>query len=257
MHNTRKINFKNIHIALVEPMYAGNIGAVARAMKNTELEHLIVVDPKTEFLNEEGYKMACGAKDILQNAHVYPSLREALSEMELVIGTTRRIGLIREHAYTPRRMAEKIIDISQASKIAILFGNEVRGLRNSEIALCQWLVTIPTHPIFGSLNVSQAAMIVCYELYQASSDFPPQPDLDRADVGELESMYDQLKATLLKIGFLDVNNPERLMFAFRRMLGRAALEKRDVRILRGLCRQIAWYASHVQESKKIKKLEKS
>jgi tRNA/rRNA methyltransferase len=237
----RKVNLENVSIVLARPLYSGNVGAVARAMKNMELKRLVLADPQADWLNNEARQMACDARDVLENAILYPCLEEAVADVNLVVGTTRRTGLLRDHVYTPRGLAEKLIDLSQSNKIAILFGNEITGLENEEIRLCQWLVRIPTNPEFKSLNLAQAAMIICYELYQAGSDVPAQPDVPLADVKAVESMYQHMKDTLLEIGFLDKNNPERIMFAIRRILGRAGLEERDVRIFRGISRQIAWY----------------
>jgi tRNA/rRNA methyltransferase len=139
----------------------------------------------------------------------------------------------------------------------LIFGPEDHGLSNKDLEHCQLLVTIPTHPDYLSLNVAQAAVICLYEIYVAAAA-PIPSALERADAESIERLFDRMKRTLLKIGFLDSENPEHILLAFRRILGRAALEDKDVRILTGMFRQIEWYAdggSEVLEEKRRKGLK--
>lgn len=236
-----KLNLDNIIIVASQPMFSGNIGSVARAMANMGLARLRVVAPQADLGSEDALKMACDGRGVLETAQRFATLREAVADVPLVVGTTRRVGVVRQHVMTPRTLAERITDLSQTARIAVVFGNEGSGLSNEEIAVCQWLVTIPTDAGYKSLNLSQAVMVVAYELFMAQTDHPPEPVLDIAPTEALETMYEALRAALLSIGFLDPINPERLMFALRRFLGRAKLENRDVKILRGIARQINWF----------------
>lgn len=238
-----KINLANVSIVLSRPLFGGNVGSIARAMRNMGLSHLRLVAPQADLQGDEALKMACDARPLLEAAAIYPTLLEAVADQQLVVGTTRRVGVVRQHVLTPRALAEKLIAPSQTDCMALVFGNEGTGLSNEEIALCQWLVTIPTDPAFKSLNLAQAVMVIAYELHMAHTDQPPEPVLRRASAQAVEAMYTALKGALLKIGFLDANNPERIMFAIRRCLGRAQLEERDVKILRGIARQINWYVA--------------
>lgn len=242
------MGLENISIVLVRPLYAGNIGAAARALKNMALERLVLVAPAAA-LDEEARRMAAGAGDLLERAEIYRSLEEAIVDSNYVIGTTARRGLLRGLALPPRDFARKIISLSERNEISILFGPEDRGLSNREIALCQQLITIPANPRFNSLNLAQAVLLVCYELYLAAAE-PAAPSLRLASLRQLEPMYQHLKEALLEIGFLDPNNPERIMYAIRRFLGRAGLEERDVRIIRGISRQIKWLAQTCGKGRK-------
>ncbi|HEX6175003.1 MAG TPA: TrmH family RNA methyltransferase, partial [Candidatus Binatia bacterium] len=128
------------------------------------------------------------------------------------------------------------------------------GLSNEDLKHCQLLINIPADPEYQSLNVAQAAMICLYEIYLASLGEPTKESLPLARAEDVERLYDRMRSSLLKIGFLDSQNPEHMPFAFRRILGRTRLEDRDVRILTGLFRQIEWYAEQgwkvVQEKEK-------
>jgi tRNA/rRNA methyltransferase len=127
--------------------------------------------------------------------------------------------------------------------VALLFGPEDHGLSNKDLEHCQLLVTIPTHPDYPSLNVAQAVVVCLYEIYLASLvPMKNDAEIQRAEAEHIERLFDIMRSSLLKIGFLDSENPEHMLLAFRRIFGRAGLEDKDVRILTGMFRQIEWYA---------------
>lgn len=240
----------NVAIVLVRPQYAGNIGAVCRAMKNMGLSRLILVSPLQDHLSLEARMMALSAQDILEKAEIYPSLNKALEGFRWIAGTSARAGRNRGPFITPREICPEILLHARSIPVALLFGPEDRGLTNEELAPCQALISIPTHKGFRSLNLAQAVMIICYELFVASlghqgeENFPPHLlSSPRAEFQKLEKMYAHLEELLLKIGFLDPKNPKRIMHALRRIFGRAQLTDRDVAILRGIFRQLEWYAT--------------
>ena len=114
-------------------------------------------------------------------------------------------------------------------------------MSNKDLEHCQLLMTIPTHPDYPSLNVAQAVVICLYELYLATLAPAENAGIQRAPAEDVERLFDRMQTVLLKIGFLDSENPEHMLLAFRRILGRAGLEDKDVRIFTGLFRQIEWY----------------
>lgn len=248
---------ENIRIVLVRTKGSGNIGSVARAMKNMGLKDLALVG-KGRTQSFWARAMAVHGADVLQGARRCRALREAVGDCGLVVGTTCRGGLYRGHSRSPRELAPKIIAAAQNSKVALVFGPEDHGLSNKDIKHCQWLLTIPTHPQYPSLNVAQAVMICLYEIFLASLEQVPEDSINRAPAENVERLFDRMKEAFLKIGFLDPQNPEHILLALRRILGRAGLEERDVRILSGLIRQIEWYADggwRVVEEKEKKGLK--
>jgi tRNA/rRNA methyltransferase len=259
---------QNITIVLVRPQFAGNIGSVCRAMKNMGLDKLILVAPEQDPLSPEGKMMATSAKDLLQKAKVFPSLEEALLGFRWIAGTSARKGRNRGPFISPREICPEIISHARSIPVAILFGPEDRGLTNKELAPCQALISMPTHPNLSSLNLAQAVLLLSYELYltsldklrnaecgmrnekqvqrdQASSSSGLLPPL--AEFQKVEKMYAHLEALLLRIGFLDPKNPKRIMHTLRRIFGRAKLCDRDVAVLRGIFRQLEWYATHYNQ----------
>lgn len=239
----------NIAIVLVRPQYAGNMGAASRAMKNMGLKQLLLVSPRENPLAEEARMMATSARDILEKARVFPTLEDALKGFRWIAGTSARKGRNRGPFIHPREICAEILRHAQTIPTAILFGPEDKGLTNEELAPCHALVSMPTHEGLRSLNLAQAVMVFCYELFVAGLALSAAeagggvPEKKLAEFKKVEGMYAHLEALLLKIGFLDANNPKRIMHALRRIFGRAGLSDREVAILRGIFRQLEWYAT--------------
>ncbi|HJY80502.1 MAG TPA: RNA methyltransferase [Candidatus Binatia bacterium] len=235
------MSLTNLRIVLVRPRYSGNIGAVARAMRNMGINDLALVNPP-RLRRRAADTMAVHARNVLDTMHVHPSLRAAVADCGLVIGTTCRPGLYRDGALPPRALAPHIVAAAEANRVALVFGPEDSGLANDDLRLCHRLATIPSDPVYPSLNVAQAALLCCYEVFVVARGEAATPLRPLAIAERQELMYEKLKGALLKIGFLHGDNPDHIMFALRRILGRAGLEDRDVRILLGMARQIEWYA---------------
>lgn len=236
-----RMSLQNISIILIRTKHPGNLGSAARAMFNMGIDHLTLVAPQCT-INDESYRLAKGGKNILDSARTCRSLKSALRGLRFVVGTTGKSGGYRAAARSLRSFAPRIIDYAARQKVGIIFGPEDTGLTDDDLRFCQALIRIPTHRRGPSINLAQAVMLVCYELYTASLARDPSPVPKLAPVQQVEAMYDQLQESLLKIGFLQPQNARHMMFALRRMLGRAGLESSDVGILRGIARQIAWYA---------------
>ena len=247
---TSKITLENVGIILVQPQIPENIGAVARAMHNMGLCRLVLVDPKN-CDRERMSKTATGSSTkVLDSMDLYKNLREAVAPFQYLVGTTARIGVSRPALARPRSLAQKLIPISQNNLVGILFGPEDRGLSNDQLRFCHTIATVSTAS-FSSLNLAQAVIIFCYELFLATDQARQESAVPRlANSFELEGMYDHLKEMLSKIGFLDPQNPEHWLLNIRRFLSRVPLRAREVRIIRGVCRQMDWYASQFDAPQK-------
>jgi tRNA/rRNA methyltransferase len=188
--------------------------------------------------------MALAARPILESAVVADDLGSALAGFGFVAGTTRRGGAGRRGRIWPRALAAELPELCAGNDIAVLFGREESGLTNEELQFCQRLVTIPTSEGLASLNLSQAVLVLAYEIHlaavSAAEDRPPAQR--RAPTAELEGLYGQMERVLLEIGYLHPENPARMMRVFRRLLGRAGPDAAEVRALRGIFRQVAWFA---------------
>jgi len=227
----------NVSIVLVHTRTPANIGAAARSMMNMGISRLTLVDPPKD-ANQEALKLAAGADRIVQEASIVKTLAEAIKDRHLVIGTSRHPGRLRKNVRSPREMAEQIAPLLPRNKVAIVFGNEVNGLDNRDLALCQEIIAIPSSEAFPSLNLSHAVMIVAYELYLAVRTGVSPRDGELAPAEDLERFYRHLQETLQDVGFLDPAQPDRMMASLRQIFGRARLEERDVAILRGILSEV-------------------
>jgi tRNA/rRNA methyltransferase len=238
-----KAKTKNISIVLYKPKYAGNIGSVARAAKNMGIRNIIVVGT-TDFDREAMQQRSTHlASDVLDQIQYVESINEALGSFNYIVGTTARLGKARGPFTSPRVIGKSIADISQKNKVALLFGPEDTGLANEELRLCHAVVTIPTSREFTSLNLSHAVMILCYEIFTASSvaTTPSAATPKLALSSELEGMYGQIQILLADIEFINPENPDYWMMHLRRFFSRAGLLSREAGLIRGICRKLERY----------------
>ena len=235
-----KINLSNIAVVLNRPRISENIGAAARAMMNMGVRRLIVVDPQNCELDKICKLATHAALDVVEQMEVVPDLKTALSEFRYVVGTTARLGGQRRTISTPARLAEKLVPISEQNRIAILFGPEDRGLTNEDIRNCDFLVNIPTAD-FSSLNLAQAVMVICYEMFRYTTEKPKESMPRLANRFELGAMYEALQDVLVRISFINPQNPDYFMNNFRQFFSRLPLRAKEVQIIRGICRQVDWY----------------
>ncbi len=226
----------SIRIVLVGTTHPGNIGAVARAMKNMGLSDLALVNPRY-FPHEDATARASGASDLLENARVVETLSEALTDCVYVAGASARSRAISWPTMNPRDCAERMILESTAGKVAAVFGPEKSGLSNEDLDLCHALLTIPTNPDFSSLNLAMAVQVLTYELRVASMlDEGPafETEAPPATAEEMEYFYTHLERVVEEIGFLNPENPRHLMRRLRRLFIRARPDQNEVNILRGI-----------------------
>jgi len=239
---TGKVKLDNISIVLHKPRYPENIGAAVRAMCNMGIEKLSVVDPENyNFANIK--KLAThAALEKVEQINIYDNLKDALSAYTYIVGTTARTGGQRESFITPSTLASRLVLLTQQNNVAILFGPEDKGLTNEEIRYCHTLVNIPTAD-FSSVNLAQAVMILCYEIFIASVEKCNESIPRLASSYELNGMYDQLKDILVRISYLNPENPDYCIDRVRHFFNRINLRAKEVSIIRGVCRQINWYGN--------------
>ncbi|MGC8965215.1 MAG: RNA methyltransferase [Caldimicrobium sp.] len=234
-----KANLSNLAVVLVNPLYPENIGSVARACANFGIEELILVKPEDlTRLPMEAMATKAGLP-ILEKMKIYETLPEAIENFNLVIGTTARLGKRRLVHYTPKEIAKEICDLSINNRIAILFGNERLGLSNEDLFYCDKVITIPTTEK-ASLNVSQAVVIILYEIFQEASSGLNLKKPELATQKEINTMFKLIEATLRAIDYMPHQNPILWLTNIRRFLTSRELTSREVKIIMGFCRQFLW-----------------
>ena len=227
----------SVKVVLVGTTHPGNIGATARAMKNMGILDLALVEPK-EFPSDVATFRSKAAKDILEKASVHTSLEEAISECELVVGTSARGRTVPWPVLNPREAAEEMHKSSLNGKVAIVFGREDRGLTNEELGLCNFHVHIPSDPEYSSLNLSQAVQILAYEIrlsyLQDRHVNKEYWDVELANNEQTERLINHMDELMQEVDFYDVENPRKLLVRGRRFFKRSKIDVMEANIFRGL-----------------------
>jgi tRNA/rRNA methyltransferase len=246
---TDRGHLENIAVVLNGPRYPENIGAAARAMRNTGIGELVVVNPRDCDLTRILKMATHAAADVVEEMQVFEDLQPALAAYQWVVGTTARLGRQRPVIDSPAKLAQQLVPIARKNRVAILFGPEDRGLTNEDIRFCHWLVNIPTAG-FASLNLAQAVMVICYELFVAGRPVAARQVPRLAARHELDGMYAEVKDILVRINYINPENPDYWMNRIRQFFTRMELRAKEVSIIRGICRQVNWYAGKCYEDGK-------
>jgi tRNA/rRNA methyltransferase len=225
-----------LRIVLVEPREAGNVGAVARVMKNFGFGELWIVGEHPELLPVAGW-WASGADDVLAGARFAPALGAAIADAHVTVATTSSRGRTTPVDFTPKTLAGLFASLADGQTLALVFGREDSGLTRDELVQCQRTASIPTNDAFPTMNLAQSAGVFCYALSTIAP--APQPR-DRPPAALVERMHERAEGLLLEAGFLHENNPSRIYDELRTIVGRADPDEREVTILLGILRQLEW-----------------
>ncbi|WBY01446.1 RNA methyltransferase [Ramlibacter tataouinensis] len=227
---------------LIQTSHAGNVGAVARAMKVMGFDDLVLVAPRWPDVlqRQEAIDRASGATDVLQRARVVETLDEALEGMDTLCATAMTPRDFGPPTATPREHLPALATRSQG--VAFLFGSERYGMRNEDVYRCHVALTIPTAPDYGSLNLAAAAQLIAYEWRLALGGYAvtaSAPEAVPADAQALAGMLDHWQQALVDIGFLDPQAPKKLMPRLNQLFNRARPTAEEIHILRGIARAMA------------------
>jgi len=233
----------NAAIVLVGPKFPENVGSAARTAMNMGIGRLILVCPELPD-REKMLKLATQkATHLIDTIERYDELGEALAPFAWVIGTSARQGKNRSTCKSPRQIMADVLPQLKENRVALLFGPEDRGLANEELLYCNQVTTIPTAD-FSSLNLAQAVAILCHELHysllealsQGSLTFVPR----QAEKAEIEAMYSHVQEALIAVDFFKSSEADYWMKGLRQFLGRIGLRNKEIRIIRGFCKQLLW-----------------
>ena len=242
----------NIRIVLVETSHPGNIGAVARAMKNMLLESLYLVRPK-QFPDGQAMARSSGAIDVLNNAVVCETLAEAITDCQLVIAASARRRSIPWPMISAPEAALKLIQRGQVAPVALVFGREDRGLNNEELDHCHFMVQLPANPEFSSLNLAAAVQVFSYEIrktfladksLQVTTDSAPAVAIDLNDVdrpassNNLMNLFTHLEKTLIQVNFMPAHRTRTLMRKLMRFFYKSQITEEEVSIFRGILSEL-------------------
>jgi tRNA/rRNA methyltransferase len=226
---------------LIGTSHPGNVGATARAMKVMGFSELMLVRPRFSdvLIQEETVAMASGAADILARARVVDTLAEALEGVTCALATAMTPRDFGPPTLSPREGLAALAQAPEAHKVAFVFGSERYGMANEDVYRCHAVLSIPTNPDYGSLNLSQAVQLLSYEWRQALGGFgvaPRTPEPALASGQAVQGVLDHWEQALTAIGFLDPAAPKKLMPRLNQLLNRAQLREEEIHILRGIAK---------------------
>ena len=226
-----------ISIVLMEPKVSGNVGAIARVMKNFGFSNLVLVNPKCNHLSQEARNRAKHANDILEKAKV----RKKLGKFDYLIATTAILGTdynIPRSPITPEQLSEKLSKVSERLNVGILIGREGPGLYNEEILKCDFIVTIPTSKNYPTLNISHAVGILLYELHKKLGKKKVNDHIIFASEKEKEIILKKINNILNKLEFATKEKKETQRRIWKRIIGKSFLTKREAFALLGFLRKL-------------------
>ena len=226
-------------LILVESSLAGNIGAALRVAANFGVKRVELVRPAIEADNPEVRRWACGAEDRLE-CRQWESFQEAATHYHTLAASASGRGRTNLPVLAPGEAMKDLVDRGLEG-VALVFGNESRGLKREDLDRCDLVIRVPTEPDFPVLNLAQAVAILVSTLHglekvpDSSAPEPAPQDL-------VDGLMSHLNESLMTIGFLDPQSPQRILRQLRRLFGRAGVTANEVKILRGICRQMEWAA---------------
>ena len=228
----------NVVIVLDKPKDVVNVAGVVRVMMNMGLSKLRLVSPD-DFDTYRIGGIAHRSKELTESAEKFETLQDALADVVLSIGTSARPRTDQRNYVRPREVAPKIVAGTGSGLVALVFGREDRGLTNEGLDLCQSVAVVPTAAEYPSLNLAQACLVLCYEIYLAGSEDTPLPrgkrDQGPATQKDLEEMYSALDRGLHRIDFFKGDrHPESVMRLLRTILSRAEPDLREARLVRAM-----------------------
>jgi tRNA/rRNA methyltransferase len=242
--------FAQLRTILVETSHPGNVGSSARALKTMGFHDLCLVNPKTPGIahEPEAVALASGALDVLDASSVTADLSAAVSCCTLVLGLTSRDREFGPPGLDWLEARERIVmQLSQGKRVALMFGPERTGLDNAHLALCSHRVWLEANPAYPSLNLAQAVMVCAYSLRESlikalgtsDADLAPRLSLeDLADPAAVAAMLEHLRLGLESIGYLNPENPKKLMARLAALFARAELQTEEIDLLRGIAKQM-------------------
>jgi tRNA/rRNA methyltransferase len=225
-----------VGIVLYRPRMADNVGGVARAMVNFGFDRMVIADPATYHFDT---RTAVKAERVVESAYIARTFEEAVAPFTWVCGTTSRF-IRRRPALSPREMAEEAYRRVQAGGTAcVVLGSENHGLTDADIDRCDAICRIDTTEEQPSINLAQAAAILCYELHVAQKQArPPRQKAEMASRESVDRLMDFSQQMLLDAGFLNPQQPHLILAELRRMLVRGEPTKREVELLTAAVKQV-------------------
>ena len=225
---------KKVSVILVAPKYGGNIGAIARLMRNYGLSDLRFVSPPE--IGDEAMARAMNGKEILLSARRYDNFGDAMKGFRIVAATSSSITLddrkFRRLPETPSKFWKRALKTE--GNIALVFGREDDGLRNTEIELCNSFIHIPSNPEYPVLNLSHAVSVILYEMIRDLDRRLPVTE-DPVEEKNMSRLVDSVMELISMTDFPEYKIPNtRVMIS--RLMARAEMTQSEYFKIMGIIR---------------------
>jgi tRNA/rRNA methyltransferase len=233
----------NVYVVLVEPKNPGNIGSVVRAMKNMGISHLRLVNPVNYRDETEQKKMGYRAQEITENSKEFNTLTDALADISVAFLATSKEGKWKRDFLLPEQAAEIVSQRAHKDKIAIIFGREDKGVTIDESQMSNYFIHIPMSVSYPSLNLSQAVLVVLYEIFKKMGTMPHLPYPKPAQKKEFERLYDNIWRMMKS---LLIREPDKGLFhrSLKRALNRTRWTNADIAVFDRQCKQVRWFIAN-------------
>jgi TrmH family RNA methyltransferase len=239
------VKISNISIILVEPETSGNVGAIARSMKNFDFKNLIIINPACNPLDDDAIRRSKFAKDVLQRANVIRSSSTLLSlkkfDFDYIIATSGKLGSDYNLSRTPmdiEKYTNNLTCLNNKIKVAIMFGREGIGLKNEELNIADLLITIPSSSRYPILNLSHAVNIICYEVYKVLGRNKITTKISMANKIDKDILYDEINKKLNIIKFSTIYKKQTQKRLWKKIIGKLFLSKREFQAMMGFFKKI-------------------
>ncbi len=247
-----------IHVILLEPVVPGNIGAVARVMKNFNFSKLVLINPHCDHLCPEARNRAKHSQEILENAEVCEFF--VVDDYDYLIATTAKLGTdynITRSPLTPNELAQKVKELNPATKIGLVIGREGHGMFNEEIEKCDFAVTIPSTKDYSTLNLSHAVAILLYELHNALASENVMSHIAPITKAEKDQIMKMLKEIFDNTDWETAEKKETQQKLWKKIIGKAMLTKRESYGVMGFMRKMMQLQEKLAEKSKLKSSKKT
>jgi len=235
---------ENIYVVLVEPKKPGNIGSTVRAMKNMGISHLRLVNPPEGYKDDPQQKMfGYRAQEITQRSRTFDTLTDALKDISVSFLATTKHGKWKRDFLLPDQAGEAMAQRAHKEKIAVIFGREESGVTIDESQMANFFIHIPMAGSYPSLNLSQAVLVVLYEIYRKMGTIPGAPYPKVAPKRDYERLYDNMWRLMKS---LLIREPDKGLFhrSLKRALNRTRWTNADIAVFDRFCKQVRWFINN-------------
>ena len=226
---------------LVKPQLGENIGATARVLKNFGFNKLYITNPRDGWPNQKAKATSVGAFNIIEKTKSYRTTEEVIKKFDFIFSFSARKRDINKKHINLKNFLEKL-KILKNKKIGLMFGPEASGLTNNDLSYSNFVVQIPSHKHFKSLNLSHSVCLVCYEIFKLNNQKSPNKKFEK-NLGKKGDIFKFLKLLKLKLDkkdfFKDKDKKNSMIVNLNNLFYRLEPDDKELRILASIISELS------------------